>query len=71
MQIMKEECIYNHLQAAQNRTDTTEISVYKKIVNYDTLATLLTDATKYNESSWLKGRIVAKCKTLGQCCPRL
>jgi hypothetical protein len=32
MQIMKEECIYNHLQAVQNRSDTTEIFVYKKLL---------------------------------------
>jgi hypothetical protein len=66
----EEECIYNHLKTAQNRIDTTEIFAYKKNY-YDTLAILLTDATKYNESSWLEGRIVAKCKTLCQCCPGL
>jgi hypothetical protein len=68
---MREECIYSHPKSARNRTDKIEIFVYKKIVNYDTFGTLLTDATKYNESSRLEGRIVAKCKTLCQCCPGL
>jgi len=58
---------HTHTHTHTNHTHTHA----GNLINQDTFTTLLTDAAKYNESSRLQGRIVAKSKTLCQGSPGL